>query len=63
MAIKASNLEGKPLYACPRCATPVHMVSLTRERRFYFRHEVEDGEVPGQDEGELERAANSGDEV
>ncbi|WP_442951857.1 hypothetical protein [Oryzomicrobium sp.] len=31
---------GKPLLACPLCSVPVHVVSLSKERRFYLRHET-----------------------
>jgi hypothetical protein len=40
------------------CAVPVHLVSMTTERRFYFRHETEDGRCPAKTKGAL-----SGDEI
>lgn len=43
----------KPLLACPLCVVPVHLVSLAQERRFYFRHETEDGRCPAKTKGNL----------
>lgn len=43
----------RPLLACPMCAVPVHLVSLAAERRFYFRHETEDGRCPARTKGRL----------
>lgn len=53
MALKEGIAENKPLYACPLCVVPVHLVSLTQERRFYFRHEIEDGRCPAKTKGSL----------
>lgn len=44
---------GRPVLACPLCAVPVHLVSLAAERRFYFRHETEDGRCPARTKGRL----------
>lgn len=46
MALKQGIAAGKPLLGCSLCAVPVHLVSLSQERRFYFRHEIEDGRCP-----------------
>ncbi len=46
MALRQGISAGKPLLACPFCRVPVHLVSLAQERRFYFRHETEDGRCP-----------------
>ena len=46
----------KPLLACPFCVVPVHLVSLSQERRFYFRHETEDGRCPAKTKGRLSEA-------
>jgi len=43
MALRQGIAAGEPLLACPLCAVPVHLVSLAQERRFYLRHETEDG--------------------
>lgn len=43
----------RPRLACPLCAVPVHLVSLAAERRFYFRHETEDGRCPARTKGRL----------
>jgi hypothetical protein len=46
MNLKQGNRSGRPVYACPLCVVPVHLVSMMKERRFYFRHETEDGRCP-----------------
>jgi hypothetical protein len=46
MALKQGIAADKPLLGCSLCAVPVHLVSLSQERRFYFRHEIEDGRCP-----------------
>jgi hypothetical protein len=46
MALKQGIAAGKPLLGCALCSVPVHLVSLSQERRFYFRHEIEDGRCP-----------------
>ena len=53
MALKQGNVEDKPLLACPLCTVPVHMVSMAAERKFYFRHETEDGRCPAKTKGTL----------
>jgi hypothetical protein len=53
MALRDGIAAEKPLFACPLCAVPVHMVSLRSERRFYFRHETEDGRCPAKTKGRL----------
>lgn len=53
MALMQGNRAGRPPYACPLCSVPVHLVSLTQERRFYFRHETEDGRCPAKTKGSL----------
>ena len=45
--------SGRPVLACPLCAVPVHLVSLSAARRFYFRHESEDGRCPARTKGRL----------
>lgn len=42
-----------PVYVCPLCVVPVHLVSMMKERRFYFRHETEDGRCPAKTKGHL----------
>lgn len=46
MKIKQSNSIKKPIFLCPVCSATLHLVSLAKERKFYFRHEVEDGMCP-----------------
>jgi len=53
MSLREGIAEKKPLLACPLCIVPVHMVSLSQERRFYFRHETEDGRCPAKTKGRL----------
>lgn len=53
MALRQGIVNGKPLLACPFCVVPVHLVSRAQERRFYFRHEVEDGRCPAKTKGGL----------
>lgn len=53
MALRQGISDNKPLYACPLCVVPVHLVSLTQERRFYFRHEIEDGRCSAKTKGNL----------
>lgn len=53
MRLRQGIAADKPVYACPLCAVPVHLVSLAQERRFYFRHETEDGRCPARTKGGL----------
>jgi|CXWL01.1.fsa_nt_gi hypothetical protein len=39
--------DGRPQYCCALCSTPVYLVATT-EKRFFFRHRVEDGSCPAQ---------------
>ena len=53
MELMQSMRAGRPRLACPMCAVPVHLVSMAAERRFYFRHETEDGRCPAKTKGAL----------
>lgn len=53
MALRQGIAGGAPLLACPYCTVPIHLVSLSQERRFYFRHETEDGRCPAKTKGRL----------
>jgi Family of unknown function (DUF6035) len=53
MKLKQGNLQKLPIYACPLCVVPVHLVSMEKKRRFYFRHETEDGRCPLKTKGSL----------
>lgn len=53
MALRQGIVSEKPLLVCPFCIVPVHLVSLPQERRFYFRHEIEDGRCPAKTKGGL----------
>lgn len=53
MSLREGIAAKKPLLACPLCVVPVHMVSLSQERRFFFRHQTEDGRCPAKTKGRL----------
>lgn len=53
MALRQSIAEGSPIYACPICGVPVYLVSRKEERKFFFRHDLEDGRCPARTRGEL----------
>lgn len=56
MRVAQALRSDTPLYACPLCYVPVHLVSMADRRRFYFRHEVEDGRCPAKTRGQLSEA-------
>lgn len=56
MSLRQSIAAGAPLYACPLCGTPVHLVSRKEARRFFFRHHMEDGRCPARTRGVLNEA-------
>jgi len=43
----------QPRYACSMCAVPVYLVCHKDERRFFFRHTLEDGRCPARTRGAL----------
>lgn len=45
--VVARMKDGEPRYCCAFCSTPVYLVATT-EKRFFFRHRVEDGSCPAQ---------------
>ena len=53
MALQQGIVSGKPLLLCPICSVPVHLVSMMQDRKFYFRHETEDGRCPANTKGGL----------
>ena len=53
MALSQSIAEGAPLYACPICGVPVYLVSRKEERKFFFRHCLEDGRCPAHTRGDM----------
>ena len=53
MALSQSIAEGSPLYTCPICGVPVYLVSRKEERRFFFRHQIEDGRCPARTRGDM----------
>jgi Family of unknown function (DUF6035) len=48
-------LAENPLFACSLCATSVYVVA-SPEKKFFFRHRVEDGSCPAQTRGTLNQA-------
>lgn len=45
-----------PRYACSMCGVPVYLVSRANERRFFFRHTLEDGRCCARTRGALSRS-------
>lgn len=58
LSLMQNMRAGRPSHACPMCAVPVHLVRREKERRFYFRHETEDGRCPARTKTRL-----SGDQI
>jgi len=52
-AVKESNILGEPRYLCAECFTPVYLVQRPDEKRFFFRHQLEDGRCSAITRGEL----------
>jgi hypothetical protein len=52
-ALQESIQREEPLYACSMCRTPVYLVSQKRERRFFFRHTLEDDRCSAKTRGLL----------
>jgi hypothetical protein len=48
------KLNRSPRFRCPVCAVPVYLVS-NQYKRFYFKHQVEDGSCPAQTRYPLSR--------
>ncbi|RUV67081.1 MULTISPECIES: DUF6035 family protein [unclassified Mesorhizobium] len=48
------KLNGSPRFRCPVCAVPVYLVS-NQHKRFYFKHQIEDGSCPAQTRHPLSR--------
>lgn len=53
MELQASIKRGKPKFLCPICHVPVYLVSRKESRRFFFRHQIEDGRCSAHTRGEL----------
>jgi hypothetical protein len=53
MRVAQALRNKKPIYACPLCHVPVYLVSMPDRRRFYFRHDIEDGRCPAKTRGAL----------
>ncbi|MBZ0070640.1 MAG: DUF6035 family protein [Gammaproteobacteria bacterium] len=53
MELGEARARSEPVYVCPLCGTPVYLVSRKETRRFFFRHELEDGRCPAKTRGEL----------
>jgi hypothetical protein len=55
VAIGEAVKGDQPLFACALCGTPVYIAS-SPEKRFFFRHKVENGSCPAQTRGLLGEA-------
>lgn len=53
MDLRTAIERHNPLYACPLCGIPVYLVCRKEARRFFFRHELEDGRCPARTKGAL----------
>lgn len=56
MELRTAIDRGEPIYVCPLCYVPVHLVSRMEVRLFHFRHEIEDGRCPARTKGTLSEA-------
>ncbi len=56
MELRTAIDRGDPIYVCPLCYVPVHLVSRMEVRLFHFRHEIEDGRCPARTKGALSEA-------
>lgn len=48
------SLDSRPRFRCPHCAVPVYLVS-NQHKRFFFKHQAEDGSCPAQTRSPLSR--------
>jgi competence CoiA-like predicted nuclease len=53
MELRASIAREQPKFLCPICHVPVYLVSRKEGRRFFFRHQIEDGRCSARTRGEL----------
>lgn len=53
MELRASIAREQPKFLCPICQIPVYLVSRKEGRRFFFRHQIEDGRCSARTRGEL----------
>ncbi|MEQ1515129.1 MAG: DUF6035 family protein [Usitatibacteraceae bacterium] len=51
--IKTAIHRRKPRFVCAECFTPVYLISRAAERRFHFRHVLEDGRCSAHTRGAL----------
>jgi hypothetical protein len=58
MAVKTSNAVGDPRYLCAECFTPVYLVQRPDTKRFFFRHQLEDGRCSAITRGKLSQDQN-----
>jgi len=52
-ALQEGIQREEPLYACSMCRVPVYLVSQKDERKFHFRHTLEDGRCSAKTRGQL----------
>lgn len=55
MRLQESIARGQPTHVCPVCGVPVYLVSRREQRRFFFRHLLEDGRCSLVTRGKLSR--------
>lgn len=53
MELRASIAREQPKFLCPICQVPVYLVSRKEGRRFFFRHQIEDGRCSARTRGEF----------
>lgn len=53
LELRASIARQQPKFLCPLCQIPVYLVSRKESRRFFFRHQIEDGRCSARTRGEL----------
>lgn len=53
MALRQAIANESPMYTCPLCGVPVYLVSRMESRKFFFRHDLEDGRCPARTRGQL----------
>ncbi|ABR91849.1 Uncharacterized conserved protein [Janthinobacterium sp. Marseille] len=52
MEIKEAIIRGKPIYVCSECHVPVSLLQHHETKRFFFRHQYEDGRCRYQTKGD-----------
>src|SRR3954471_12346466 len=53
MDVATSNQEDRAMYLCPECFVPLALLCRKEHRRFWFKHNLEDGRCSAVTRGEL----------